>query len=61
MSALAAKPFGAVQRIAAGVLDVGYVDLGPPGGRAVLLLHGWPYDIYSTPRSRPRSPRPGTA
>ncbi len=47
MSALAAKPFGAVQRIAAGVLDVGYVDLGPPGGRAVLLLHGWPYDIYS--------------
>ena len=47
MSASAAKPFGPVQRIAAGVLDVGYVDIGPPGGRAVLLLHGWPYDIYS--------------
>jgi len=29
------------------VLDVGYVDIGPPGGRAVLLLHGWPYDIHS--------------
>ena len=42
-----AKAFGPVQRIAAGVLDVGYVDIGPPGGRAVLLLHGWPYDIYS--------------
>jgi alpha-beta hydrolase superfamily lysophospholipase len=41
------KAFGPVQRIAAGVLDVGYVDIGPPGGRAVLLLHGWPYDIYS--------------
>ena len=39
--------FGPVQRIAAGVLDVGYVDIGPPGGRAVLLLHGWPYDIHS--------------
>jgi pimeloyl-ACP methyl ester carboxylesterase len=42
-----AKAFGPVQRIAAGVLDVGYVDIGPPGGRAVLLLHGWPYDIHS--------------
>ena len=47
MSAPAAGPFGPVQRIAAGVLDVGYVDIGPPGGRAVLLLHGWPYDIHS--------------
>ena len=42
-----AKAFGPVQQIAAGVLDVGYVDIGPPGGRAVLLLHGWPYDIHS--------------
>ena len=42
-----AESFGPVQRIAAGVLDVGYVDIGPPGGRAVLLLHGWPYDIHS--------------
>src|ERR1700730_4547432 len=47
MNALAAEPFGPVQRIAAGVLDVGYVDVGPPGGQAVMLLHGWPYDIYS--------------
>jgi hypothetical protein len=37
MSAPAAGPFGPVQRIAVGVLDVGYVDIGPPGGRAVLL------------------------
>ena len=47
MSVLDATAFGPVQRIAAGVLDVGYVDVGPPGGRAVLLLHGWPYDIHS--------------
>jgi pimeloyl-ACP methyl ester carboxylesterase len=47
VSALDAKAFGPLQRIAAGVLDVGYVDVGPPGGRVVLLLHGWPYDIYS--------------
>ena len=49
MSASAAQTqaFGPVQQIAAGVLDVSYIDIGPPGGRAVLLLHGWPYDIHS--------------
>jgi pimeloyl-ACP methyl ester carboxylesterase len=47
VSAVDAKPFGPLQRIAAGALDVGYVDIGPPGGRTVLLLHGWPYDIHS--------------
>jgi pimeloyl-ACP methyl ester carboxylesterase len=36
-----------VQRVAAGVLDVGYVEVGPRHGRAVVLLHGWPYDIHS--------------
>ena len=38
---------GPVRQIAAGDLDVGYVDVGPAAGRAVLLLHGWPYDIQS--------------
>jgi pimeloyl-ACP methyl ester carboxylesterase len=47
VSAADAQPFGPVQRIAAGALEVGYVDIGPRGGRVVLLLHGWPYDIYS--------------
>ena len=42
-----ATAFGPVRRITAGVLDVGYVDIGPHDGRAVLLLHGWPYDIHS--------------
>ena len=39
--------FGAVQQIIAGELDVGYVDVGPPRGPAVVLLHGWPYDIHA--------------
>jgi pimeloyl-ACP methyl ester carboxylesterase len=39
--------FGSVSQIDAGVLNVGYVDAGPAGAPAVLLLHGWPYDIES--------------
>jgi pimeloyl-ACP methyl ester carboxylesterase len=39
--------FSALKQIDAGVLNVGYADVGPPGGRPVILLHGWPYDIYS--------------
>ena len=36
---------GPVKQIDAGVLNVGYADLGPANGPAVVLLHGWPYDI----------------
>jgi len=38
---------GPVKQIDAGLLNVGYVDIGPRNGRPVLLLHGWPYDIHS--------------
>jgi pimeloyl-ACP methyl ester carboxylesterase len=39
--------FGTVSQIDAGLLNVGYVDAGPAGGPAAVLLHGWPYDIHS--------------
>ena len=39
--------FGALKQIDAGLLSVGYAEAGPVNGRAVLLLHGWPYDIHS--------------
>jgi pimeloyl-ACP methyl ester carboxylesterase len=39
--------FGPLKRIDAGALSVGYAEAGPASGPAVLLLHGWPYDIYS--------------
>jgi len=39
--------FGPVKQIDAGVLNVGYVEVGPSDGAAVILLHGWPYDIHS--------------
>jgi pimeloyl-ACP methyl ester carboxylesterase len=38
---------GSPKQIDAGVLNVGYAEAGPTDGRAVILLHGWPYDIHS--------------
>jgi pimeloyl-ACP methyl ester carboxylesterase len=39
--------FASVKQITAGVLSVAYAEDGPTNGPAVLLLHGWPYDIHS--------------
>ena len=39
--------FGSLKQIDAGVLNVGYAEAGPASGPPVILLHGWPYDIYS--------------
>ena len=51
MAATASSPrrhtFGPVRQIDAGVLNQGYVELGPANGRPVVLMHGFPYDIHS--------------
>ena len=39
--------FGSVTTVDAGLLAVGYAEVGPADGPAVILLHGWPYDIHS--------------
>jgi pimeloyl-ACP methyl ester carboxylesterase len=46
-SELNTPSWGPIRQIDAGLLNVGYAEVGPARGRAVVLLHGWPYDIHS--------------
>ena len=39
--------FSSIKQIDAGLLTVGYAEDGPVDGPPVILLHGWPYDIYT--------------
>ena len=39
--------FASLKQVNAGPLSIGYAEAGPPDGSPVILLHGWPYDIYS--------------
>ena len=49
----AAGSFAALKQIDAGVLNVGYAEAGPADGPAVILLHGWPYDIHTYVEAAP--------
>jgi len=40
-------PVGPLKQATAGVLDIGYVEMGPASGAPILLFHGWPYDIHA--------------
>ena len=46
-AAVPSSSLGPLRQIDAGLLNVGYVDIGPAEGPVVVLLHGWPYDIHS--------------
>jgi pimeloyl-ACP methyl ester carboxylesterase len=50
---LATSSFGPLHQINAGDLSVQYAELGPADGPAVLMLHGWPYDIYAFAEAGP--------
>ena len=39
--------FAPLKQVKAGDLNIGYAEAGPAKGPVALLLHGWPYDIYS--------------
>jgi pimeloyl-ACP methyl ester carboxylesterase len=43
-----------LKQIDAGVLNVGYAEMGSVDGPVAILLHGWPYDIYSFSDVAPR-------
>src|SRR5881398_602994 len=51
--------FGVLKQIDAGLLNVGYAEAGKSDGPAVVLLHGWPYDIHSFVDVAPRLAQAG--
>jgi pimeloyl-ACP methyl ester carboxylesterase len=38
---------GPVRTVRTDLLEIGYVEAGPPAGDPVVLLHGFPYDVHS--------------
>src|ERR1041385_4646733 len=41
------RGFDSLKQIEAGELSIGYAELGATDAPAVILLHGWPYDIHA--------------
>src|SRR5258707_15744787 len=52
--AQSSRGFGVIKQIDAGLLSVGYAEAGPADGPPGILLHGWPYDVYSFVDVAPR-------
>jgi pimeloyl-ACP methyl ester carboxylesterase len=44
---LSNNSFEMIKQINAGMLNIGYAETGSENASAVILLHGWPYDIHS--------------
>ena len=40
-----------INKIKAGVLEVGYLEYGSPGGWPCILMHGFPYDVHAYTKS----------
>lgn len=36
-----------MKHVITGTLDIAYLEVGPPDGIPVILLHGFPYDVHS--------------
>jgi pimeloyl-ACP methyl ester carboxylesterase len=36
-----------MKHVSAGVLDIAYLEVGPPDGMPIILLHGFPYDVHA--------------
>jgi len=46
-AATRAASYDNIRQVNIGTLSMGYAEAGPQNGAVVILLHGWPYDIYS--------------